>query len=430
MGGKINCKTYPCDENFCYLACSFAASVCCAFLQGGATCLSAVRAAKKVLSVYGLSGARIQVCLFKVYIYIELYGQTKVRLNRAYSRGNDLGLLEKCASIIRSAKRGLPLAESERRAAIILRARTPACTPVGALACAAFSLFFGGGAADFVIAYISGLISLILCSLPCRGIPLFLRTLFISAAGGAECRLLCAACGLLGIACSLPLSLLGNTMALIPGLGMFSAICDILSFRFLCGVRGILCALSTAIAISCGYALSSAALSFLQINSVALQHSVFFSFAAAYIGCIAGVAGFCTILRVPRNFVPYCIVCAVIAFHLSGIICASEYLSAAVAAAFACAAAYALGRSFSAREECFSVPSLVPLIPGASLYGAFECLLAADILGAFYYFCSCFAVLFAVACGTMLIKLFKEVVLAAINAASKYKIKSQRTENF
>lgn len=124
-----------------------------------------------------------------------------------------------------------------------------------AMASAAFSVFFGGSAAD---AACSAAIGVIICLLQAGLKKLNINTLFsvlaCSMTGGLGANLLAA----LSIADSAANVSIGNVMLLIPGLALTNAIRDLFSGDTISALLRFAEALVASIAIACGFALPAA----------------------------------------------------------------------------------------------------------------------------------------------------------------------------
>ena len=380
---------------------SFACRICCGLISCGASSGAAESAALGACAAYGFADASAVALPSHAMVCIEADGLTVTKLMRTYAAGNDLSLLEKYVKVLRCAQGGLSLDRAEQMLRSLGAERAGICKTTfgGALACGAFCAFFGGGAADSFTAFISGAIICLLSSaLARRGSGGIARTLLLSFTGGAVCLLLCAVFNLFAIPVSPAMCMLGSIMTLVPGLQLSGALRDVLSGDIFSGGYRILYGLAATAAIVAGYAAAGAV--FAPITPQA-SPSGGGGAVIKFISCALGAAGFCIMLNASPSRIFPGVIAALLSFSVYtlcfsplGQFCANL---CGAAAAYICA--YALAASHTAPAGVFLTPAVVPLLPGAALYLAADCLTRGDFSSTFLYGTDALVAFFGIAAG-------------------------------
>ena len=267
------------------------------------------------------------------------------------------------------------------------------------LACGSFCALFGGGAAGAFIAFIAGaIICRVSFALAVRGAGGIARTLLLSLIGGAACLILCAAFNLFGISVSPAMCMLGSIMTLVPGLQLCNALRDVLSGDIFSGGYRLLYGLAATAAIVAGYAAAGAV--FAPITP-ASSPSGGGGAATTFISCALGAAGFCIMMNASLSRIFPCVIAALLSFSVYtlsfsplGQFCANL---CGAAAAYLCA--YALALSHGIPAAVFLTPAVIPLLPGAALYLAADCLTRGDFSSTFLYGTDALVAFFGIAAG-------------------------------
>lgn len=380
---------------------SFACGICCGLISCGASSGAAESAALRACAAYGFSEARAIAVPSHIMVCIEAEGLSVTKLRRTYAAGNDLSLLEKYFAVLRAAERGHSLLKAEQLLLSLNEYSAKAFKTAfgGALACGSFCAFFGGGAADSFIAFIAGaIICRVSSALAVRGAGGIARTLLLSLIGGAACLILCAAFNLFGISVSPAMCMLGSIMTLVPGLQLCNALRDVLSGDIFSGGYRLLYGLAATAAIVAGYAAAGAV--FAPITP-ASSPSGGGGAATTFISCALGAAGFCIMMNASLSRIFPCVIAALLSFSVYtlsfsplGQFCANM---CGAAAAYLCA--YALALSHGIPAAVFLTPAVVPLLPGAALYLAADCLTRGDFSSTFLYGTDALVAFFGIAAG-------------------------------
>lgn len=364
---------------------AFALGLCAGFIAGGASVGYAESCAVRVCGAYGY--ARAEAAAFPSHAEICIYdgGVPVTCMRRVHAYSCDLTLLEECSRILRAVLGGAPLSRAEAMLGSALSAKRRGGTSFGGgLACGAFCAYFGGGAAEVAVCFFIGAVtSAISTSLSRRGAGGAARILLISLFGGALSVILSALLVCLGVRCSVALVVLGSIMTTIPGLQLCNALRDLLSGDFLSGAYRIVGGLSSTAAIVAGYALSGAALSFLNISVPASSAKNVLS---AYLSCGLGAAGFCILLNARPVRAAFGALSALLTYSVYALCSpAGEFAAVFISSAAAYFLSYAFSSSQGVPYGVFLTPALVPLLPGAPLYYAAEGLARGELALALAY---------------------------------------------
>lgn len=192
---------------------------------------------------------------------IELNGETYSALFRVVRRGVNLSKLNMINDLSRDfACGGVSLKEAEKKLEEIDGAST--CFDnygmLGAgFSSAFFALLLGGGVWEFILTFLIGaLISYILSFFERAHSFSFMNNLFGGVVDGGMAAIMYCIMLKFGITVSVDPIVVGAMMPLLPGLAITNAIRDTISGDYVSGVANVLEALSMAIALAAGAALS------------------------------------------------------------------------------------------------------------------------------------------------------------------------------
>ncbi|MCD8373146.1 MAG: threonine/serine exporter family protein [Clostridia bacterium] len=366
-------------------AVSFAADIGCKLLSVGSPVNSVERAVSSVCIKFGAAKAYAFCVPDAAAVSATFEGREYTSLKRAYYGGNDLFIQEKCTQIVSDVLSGtLSLEGAERRLASLDKTALPLKMQAfgGFLACGAFAIFFGGNAADAVIAAIAGLATSVASAvLSKRGAGGCARVFLLSALSGLSAVSLCVLFQLIGLTCHASIAIVGTLMTLIPGLTVCNALSDIISGEMFSGVYRIFGGIAQTVCIVAGYALALAVSGGVSAFTVASPRADILHTAICYISGAAGASGFCLTMNARGKRLLCGVAAAIIsytAYVLTRALDFSEFLCYFVAAAAAYASAELPSRFAKIPQHIFVTPALMPLLPGASLYFAVNAIVCGD----------------------------------------------------
>ncbi len=326
----------------------------------------------RILAAYG-QDAQVYAIPNSITVSITLPdGEPITRLRRVGFHGNDLDGIQRFSDLSRKICTEKPDAETayallEQTRQSLTRYST-ASTLIGYfLGSAAFGFFFGGNLLDALVAGIAGLLTG-LCLLFADKFKAnqFFKT--ILAAFFLAMVPYCA--NMLGLCSNPDIATTGAVMTLIPGLLFTYAIRDIIFGDTNSGVNRIVQVLLIAVAIACGTSGAWSLVSSLwhtPVSAAVIDHTFLLECTAGVIGCI----GFSILFNIHKmgilfgcigGIIGWSAYCTVIA--LGGSAATAMLISSAVAAIYA----EVMARIRKSPAIGYLVVSLIPLIPGSSLY--------------------------------------------------------------
>ncbi|MCD8041301.1 MAG: threonine/serine exporter family protein [Clostridia bacterium] len=358
----------------------------CKLLQAGSPVNGAERAVSAVCFKYGATGVSVFCIPDAIAVTATFSGAEYTSLKRAYCGGNDLLIQEKCFSLVRDilgGKLSINQAEARLKALSCYGGVPPSAAAAGSfLACGSFAIFFGGNAADGLIAALAGLItSAVSALLAKRGTGGCARTFLLSALSGLLSVLFCAFMQLIGVTCHVSLTLVGTLMTLIPGLAVCNALSDLISGEYFSGAYRILYGLAHTACIVAGYAIALTASGGLTSFTAAPLRKDFIHTIICYVTCSTGAAGFCLCMNARGKRLAYGVVASALcytAYALSDYFGAQSFVCYFIAAATAYCAAQLPAMFLKIPSNVFVTPAVMPLLPGASMYFAVNALACGD----------------------------------------------------
>lgn len=173
---------------------------------------------------------------------------------------------------------------------------------------------------------------------------------------------------------------LGLNMVLISGLGVANGIRDVLNRAYLSGIINIMNACLGAIAIACGTGLAM-----LIFKGDMYEMYIAPNIAVQLISCGVASMGFALVFKAAVRQSVYAgagglITCA--CYLLVQYLCGNDFAAVMAGAAFVAAYAYFMSRIHRAPATIFLTTSIMPLIPGATLFYLMHGLVQADYTAA------------------------------------------------
>ncbi len=326
----------------------------------------------RILAAYG-EEAEVYAIPNSIIVSITLPdGKPLTRMRRVGLHGNNLDGIQRFSDLSRKicsekpdADTAYALLESTRRSLVFF---SPAVTILGYfLGSAAFGLFFGGSLADALVAGLAG----VLTGLCLMFMDRFKANNFFKTILASFVLAMVPYCvNMLGLCPNPDIATTGAVMTLIPGLLFTYAMRDIIFGDTNSGVNRIVQVLLIALGIACGTAGAWSLVSGLwhtPVSESVIDHPFLLECAAGIVGCI----GFSILFNIHRmGIVLGCIggvigwgaYCIVIALDGSG--ATAMLVSSAVVAVYA----EVMARARKSPAIGYLVVSLIPLIPGSSLY--------------------------------------------------------------
>lgn len=226
-------------------------------LESGAEIYRVEESIQRLLLAYGVQTADpfvIPTCI--IVSFRTPQGQTLTQVRRMSSHGTDVDLIERYNDLCRRLCREVPPLEEARSALEdISQNRRQYSAPVLSaayfLACAAFTLFFGGTVRDALCGGICGLaVGLSLMAMTRLGTNLFFKSML----GAALSALMALELTHMGVGEHSELIIIGALMALVPGIIFTNAIRDIMAGDMVAGITKIADALLTGVSVALGTA--------------------------------------------------------------------------------------------------------------------------------------------------------------------------------
>lgn len=241
---------------------------------------------------------------------------------------------------------------------------------------AAFALFFGGRVIDSVCSFFIGLILSLVGALTEKRKLNAIFARFISA---FVSTLLAFVFVRLGVLSSADFAIIGNIMLLIPGIGITVALRDMFVGDSLSGIIRTIEALLLAFSIAIGYFFSA----FLMHNAtdatlVASPDPIL----QIITGCIGSV-GFAVLFNVRGKRLLFAALGGLLSwalFLLLGAFISDEIIRYLIVSAFVSVYAEVMARLLKTPKTTFIITSLIPLIPGGSLYYTMRAAFSGDFL--------------------------------------------------
>ena len=233
------------------------------------------------------------------------------------------------------------------------------------LASGGFAIFFGGSLLDGAIA---AMFALFICWLQEKLLPISMNQLSFN--------LICSV--LIGILTGiftnfmpilhLDKLLIGYIMLLIPGITLTNAVRNILVGNTISGVMRLVEAMLWATALALGFMIAM----FVSKINYDLVNAVTPSIVVQLITAGIGSLGFSLMFNVRKSLLPWAVLGGIIDWgiylYAASLFGGNVFLSSVVAAVFATIYAEAMARFRKAPATIFYIPTVVPLIPGGSLF--------------------------------------------------------------
>jgi len=233
------------------------------------------------------------------------------------------------------------------------------------LASGGFAVFFGGSLADGAVAAV---FAILICWLQERLLPISMNQLSFNLI--CSTIIGCLTGSFTGFLPMLHLDkiLIGYIMLLIPGITLTNAVRNVLVGNTISGIMRLVEALLWATALALGFMI---AMYFTGV-SYDLVNAVTPTVPTQLITAGLGSLGFALMFNVRRNLLPSAVLGGIIDWGIY--LAASEFfdgnvfVSSVAAAAFATIYAEVMARVMKAPSTIFYIPTVVPLIPGGSLF--------------------------------------------------------------
>ena len=272
--------------------------------------------------------------------------------------------------------------------------------PGGGLTAGMFAILFGGSLRDCLAGFLIGVLLSWLSTSHFRNINALAKTVIMSLLAGV----LSYALVLVGLGQNLDMIMIGTIMLLIPGLAFGNAMRDLLCGDILAGILKTVQSCLTAILIACGFLIS---ILLMQETSVAQGLSaISHAFAVQLIAAVLGTVGFALMFCMRLKYLPAAAVGGGLTYGvylLCGVLGATVFVSAFLAAVFAALFSELCARGLHAPTVLFVSLFTISIVPGGGLYYTMSALLSGNRETLSSNFASTLLISAGLAAGTMLV---------------------------
>ncbi len=206
---------------------------------------------------YGFTRVDVYTIIFSIVVTVhDGEGNIETQTRRIEERDTNMRRVERINTLSRQVcAKAMPLSEFKQE---IENIRNEKGYPnwliflVYGISAAAFTVLFGGGAADAAVSFVGGLIVRLALV---AGMRLKIQKIVLNMLCAAVAGLVAVPMVRLGLGQSLDMILIGNIMLLIPGLALTTSLRDMIRGDLISGLLGLCEAVIKALAIAIGIAL-------------------------------------------------------------------------------------------------------------------------------------------------------------------------------
>ncbi len=368
---------------------------------------------ERICRAYGARDTQVFTLPSVIIAAIRLEnGEYSNQTRRIKGTSNDLFTLELFNNISREVCAAPPpLEELKKKIGSAKKMRlypTIARLIASALAAGAFTLFFGGGIVDGLIAAFIGIIVFLIDGTKVTAINQMAKLAINSFSAGA---IACLSV-ILGIGSNGAAIIIGTVMLLIPGLAFGTAVRNLLCGDLLSGSLEIVRACISAFMIALGYSLSMILIGQGILPSAALNTAPL-----QLIGATVGSVAFAIIFNShPKHILPVAVggLGTYFIYFFCDSLGASAFICALFASLFFAFFAEILARTLKAPAIVFLLPCAIPIVPGGSLYNSMVSLISKDTASALSHIGSAVQIGLGMACGIMAVSVIFGLLFGVI----------------
>ncbi len=334
------------------------------------------------------------------------------QVRHVYNSSFHLSNLEEFNAVSRTICRDTPALEEADR--MIREAKTRRNYPVlllflgSLLTSGSFTLFFGGGIRDAVVALFIGIVVAAIDRIRSSYINQLAKLVITSFVAGSLAYLSV----MLGLGVNLDAILIGTIMLLIPGLAFGNAVRDLLCGDILAGILRTVQSCLSAVLIAFGFMM--AALLLESFGFVRAEITGGQPLWVELVSATIGTASFSLMFRSKVKYLPVVSVCGF--FTISIYLFAasrglSQFLCAFLAASFTMAFSEACARILHAPTIAFSAPGAISIVPGSALYYTMDALLFGESGRVSTYFTQTLLISAGIALGMVLVSIITNSIV-------------------
>ena len=325
----------------------------------------------RIFKAYGLNGEVFAIPNCMTITMETLDGTPMTRIRRIGEHGNDLDRLERFSNLSRKICSEKPdpavAAQWVKETEQTLRVHPRAIRWLGiSITAAGFAILFGGSLKDCVFAALFALVADLVSSIYEK---MHANQFFHIITSAFIMSLLCYIASAFGLVDNADTSIIGALMILVPGLLFTNAVRDIIYGDTNSGINRIVQVflIAAAIALGTGAALKLSEQFFtLSMGKPIIQHGILIELIAAALGCI----GFSIVFNIHGPGMLLCMVGGMVTWLVYRMTqgFGGDAMGYFFAAMFAALYAEVMARIRKYPAFSYLVVSLIPLIPGASVY--------------------------------------------------------------
>lgn len=354
-----------------------AIEVGCGLLSCGCPVGRVELAVEYICNAYGAAAVSVATFPSMIMAGVRITDGSQVsQLKRVYSISNNFAKMEAYNQLSRDiCSKKYPVDEATE---LVAKLRTSHNQPkiVTALSAGigagAFTVFYGGNLIDAIPgALVGGLMAYLSCIFARLAFNSYARTFMLSFIGGILSTLLCWLISLTGLTCHLSTVMMGTIMTVIPGLLLCNAIRDLFSGDTYSGTSELLNAIITTLAIVAGYGIPMITSTAFLEDVAIIKRTGLEDYLYRTISCFIGTTAFTVFFGgAYRRLIPS----AINAMVTFGIYLLMEYfvndtlLNMLVATAVAAIISEIFARTIKAPAIIFFVPGIILFVPGRTLY--------------------------------------------------------------